>query len=409
MVFFKEPFIMILGLYTAWFISSFRTMPSRRKEFNLLNSLPINDRRICNYFMGRDFFQNAWVPGLTIFLYLSLLSVTPVSHLIRLSLLTLLIYFIFIVLKVSLHLLIAVKRKGFEVYKYPDQNNPILMILNITGFALSQLVFILNPQLSSGTFFVIFMIFLSSICLSLLMLAHKFFNRWKNGNLVFRIKADSTKEMISSEYSGSNLFQKYPKFHPILIKNILKIIKGKNRLSLLLTVVFISFAYLVSLNNERLEDSIAVLFGILCFYTFLFSYRAINQFTSNNESPELIYLLPLKKWDLYVYHFVPLWLWIAIVALLCTILILVSCSSLALAGIFLLKSMAAGFIFLQGALNYTLGSYPNNKKAKKHFLYWCVSMLVLSAVFYIYAIIVIILMVIISFFPLRKMKLYKVS
>jgi len=409
MVFFKEPFIMTLGLYTTWFISSFRTLPSRREEFRLLNSLPIANKKICDYFIVKDLLQYGWAPGFIIILNLGLLSVSPFSHLIRLSLLTLFIYIIIIIIKICLHIFIAIKRKGFEIYKYPIQNNPIIMALIITGFALTQLACIVNPALSSGTFFVISVMMSGAVCFSLLFLAQKLFDRWKNENLAFRIRTDGSEEMLSSGHTVSNFFQRFPDFNPLLIKNILKIVRGKNRISLLLTVIFILCAYLLSLNNERIEDSIAVLFGILCFYAFLFAYRTINQFTSDHEPPELIYLLPLKKKDIYVFHLLPLWGWFFIVAFLCTMLILVSGSPLSSAGIFLLKSMAAGFIFLQVAFNYTFSAYPDNKKAKKHFIYWCFTMVILSAIFYVSAIAVIVLMFIVSIFPLKKINFYKVS
>ena len=180
-------------------------------------------------------------------------------------------------------------------------------------------------------------------------------------------------------------------------------------MSVLVTVIFIICAYLVSMNNENIGDAISVLFGIFCFYTILFSYRVINQFASSLESPSLIYLLPLKKRDLYICHFIPTLGWVFLVAFLFTVLILTSGSSLESAGIFLLKSIAAGFIFLQGSFNYTLGSYPDIKKAKKQVIYWCVLLLILSAIFYVFAIIVVLFMVMVSLYQLKKIKFYKVS
>lgn len=138
----------------------------------------------------------------------------------------------------------------------------------------------------------------------------------------------------------------------------------------MVTAMFIAFAYLISTNNERAEDSISVLFAVSCIYLFFCAFRAIYQFSPNEESPALVYSLPLKKSSFYFSVFIPAMGWSAGVMTSIAVLILISGIPARLAGLFLLESLFAATVFLLVATNYALASYPDVHKAKKYFVYY---------------------------------------
>lgn len=408
-VFFQEPFVILMSLFIAWYISSFKFTPSRMEEYKCLISLPVSANNICNRFIYQDLLSCSWVAGLGIVLYLGLLPVSPISHLCRLSILTVFAFFLFVVLNTLLHFYVSLKGKNLRKYVYPNRNNPIIMVATILGYAIFQLSIIVIPSLASGYQFGIVLGLSLVGNYSLLSLAHVFFSKWQIKNLAFQMRADRTTKFMSSWCQISNPFRLFPRLNPLLLKNLVKIKREKNTVSVILMTILIMFAYLVIMNNETTEDRISVLFAVSCIYSFLFAFRSMTQFSADEESPELVYSLPLVRRDCYFSFFVPAIAWLSIVMTSLAILILISGSALSLAGLFLLKSFVAASAFLLVSFKYAAASYPDMKKAQKKFSYWMIALIILTAAFYKYRILIVSLMIILPFFQLRNVRFYRIE
>lgn len=148
--FFKEPFWVMIGLFIAWYTSSFKHSPSRIAEYQFLNSLPMSAERICDRFIYQDLLRYAWVPGFVSFLYLGLLPLAPISHLSRLAIWAIFSFFLFVISNTALHFLVVLRRKKSRKYVYPRRNNPMIIAFLIFGYSVLQLSFIIQPSLASG-------------------------------------------------------------------------------------------------------------------------------------------------------------------------------------------------------------------------------------------------------------------
>ncbi len=406
-IFFQEPFVILITLVVVWYTVSFKSTPARLDEYKFLSSLPISAGSICDRFIGQDLLRYSWVPGLGIVIYFGLLPVSPISHLFRLSILTVFGFILFVVANTVLHLLSSLKGRNPGSYAYPGRTNPIIIAVIILGYAVSQMSFIITPALASGyQFWIVFILLLLGNSASL-VLARFLFSKWQTKNSAFQMWADQTITVRSSWLRASNQFRLFAKTDPFLLKNLLKIRRENTGFSMILTAMFIMLAYLISMNNENINDSISVLFAISCIYSFLIAFRTINQFSPDEESPDLVYSLPLRTWNLYFSVFIPAMGWLAVV--LASLTILISGGAGSLAGSFLLQSLFAAAAFLLVASNYALGSYPDIKEAQKRFLYWTTALMVLTAVLYKYRIITVSLLIILPFLQLRKVRFYRVG
>ena len=191
------------------------------------------------------------------------------------------------------------------------------------------------------------------------------------------------------------------------MKNILKYGRGKNSTAnVFLTLFVVTFFYLAALNNEKLEDSIAVLFAVFVIYSILFVIRSIYNTGIELESVRVIYSLPLSGTQFYTSVFIPSLLWLMCVLIVLTILILISGSSILMTFMFWLKSFFAAIIILAIGMNTAFANYPDTKKAQQHYAYYLLAMILIIVIFFKYRIVIAIFFVLISLVQLRKMKLY---
>ncbi|MCG8607497.1 hypothetical protein MJD09_21255 [bacterium] len=406
-LFFREPFVLVVCVAIAWFFSFLKPTPARLEEYRLLISLPISGRTICARFLSQDWRKYAWVPAAGIVLYSGLTSVAPIPHLIRLGVLTVCCFGLFLVLNAVLHYRLALTKRGAR-NPYPKRGQPLIHALTVVTYVSCQLAFVIAPKLAAGHWFWIVFFGLLLATYASVSLVRGLFRKWQIENLAF---------VRPAQEAGSKKFRllitnPFLTFRPVnawLVKNLVKAKREKNVASLVLTLMFILSAYLVSMNNRNAHDVATVLLAIMGIYAFLVAFRATNQLAPDEESPDWTYSLPLRMAELYISIFVPMFGWLCLVATSFAVLLFLSEAGLPLAAWFWLKSVLVASAVLSVACAYSVKFYPDMKQSQKRFLYWLVIGIILTAAFYPYRIFVLSLMVFWPFLPFRRIPLYRVS
>ena len=399
--FFQEPFVLFVCLQIAWFAASFKTSPSRTREYTMLHSLPIPGESIYFRLLYQDFFRYWWVPAFGVVLHMSLFFVAPFPFLCRLSLLSLCCFAVAVTANTLLHLLPG--------NYYPEKNNPLIYALSITGYALLHLFFIVNAKVMSGYRFLLTVVLLIIFNYSLVIISRKIFSRWQSNNRAYSMRAVSPRADSSTvPLARTNLFLRFPRTNPLLLKNMVKVAREKSSFSTLLTLFFIATIYFISMNNELMNDSISVLFVLFCGYAFLFSFRGIDTFSREEEAPEIIHLLPVNKTGVFGAALLPSLVWLTAMSLLFGALVAFSGAEFAAAAQLIGKSLLAGISLLLVAFAFALSCYPDAKTAKKRYLYWALFTTVFSAIFYVYSYIILCCMILAPLFTLRRVHFYRV-
>lgn len=315
-------------------------------------------------------------------------------------------YLLFAIINSVVHL--AASFKNPASYRYPQNDNQLIRALIVYGYTQLILIFIVFPNWASGYAFLL-VLFLLAICVTIaLRCAHSLYKRWQSTNIMFQSGKQRT---TVGDGSISKVLQLkiFSKWSPLLLKNFIKIQKERNALHFILVGIFIIIAYLISVNNEAESDRLAVLFAITCIYAYYYSSRALNLFSQEEESTLLIYSLPFHSSNFYFSIFSPLILWMYIILTFLALLMLLSSSAFISVVSFWLKSILAATIFLVASCNYGLASYPDIRKTRQQFFRWTLTLIIFSAVFYKYHILIICFMILLSFVPLRKIKLYRIE
>ena len=236
------------------------------------------------------------------------------------------------------------------------------------------------------------------------------FKKWQFSNLNFRFENIEEKKLRINYQKLSVMLKKIlPVFksYPLLLKNILKYSRAKNSsATIFLSLFVVALSYFAALNNEKLEDTIAVLFALFLIYTILFVIRAIFNTANELEPVQMIYSLPVLGTQFYASVFIPSLLWLMSVLIVLATLILISGSSILITFMFWIKSVFAVIIILAIGMNAAFSNYPDTKKAQQHYAYYLLAMTMIIVIFFKYRIIVAIFFVLISLVQLRKMKLY---
>ncbi len=408
--FFQEPFILMILLLILWFVFSLKPNYLRIEEYKFLNSLPLSANKIGHRFISLDCFRFSWVPGIFLFSYAGMLSILPIPFFLRLSILTLLNYFAAITWSEVIHLLLSLRAKKRGPLRYPYQLNPIIQVGIITEFTFLQLAWIFLPQWISGyRFWLLFLCFI--LCSYFLIIsAGKLFKKWQESNLAWQNVSVQNRWHNLSYQKLRQIFDQFPprvKPSPLLLKNIIRIMRTKTSISnVVLTAFFIGIAYLLSRNNATTGDRISVLLWLSILYAFLFATQSVDRLGKGFESPLRIYVLPLRKLQFYFSGFIPAILWSAGVFMFTALLVFIGEASTAAAW-YWAKSMFVSFIFLGIAFNCSIALYPETKKAQSRFIYWTFVLMLFTVFLYRYWVPIAVIVLLLSTISTRKMRLYK--
>ncbi len=398
-LFIKELFLAVVIGGIFWYIQQLRPKPERLQEFFFLNSQPLSHSQIALHFLAKDILSTGWLPGMTVFLLFALANVAPLPHIVRVGIFILLLYVTLIIWSSAAHFATSSRK-----YNPLSTLNPLIVFATFSLYLIFTLWAILVHSALSGCSFwlivlLVFFIDILSIWLYLIIFA-----RWQRQNRVYRVPEP---HRYFQQRTSRWHFQMY-RLSPILVKNLLRITRGKSRFVLILTSAFVLCGYLFSRNNQRLEDFLAILMTSVILYAIIFAYRSQHLLAAQLESTQILFALPIRRLSLYLSTLLPALLWMLLINSVFFILALTTETGLRQALFFGLKSFSLSAGFLIASMNFTFASYPNLNAAQKHFLYWGLSYLELMAVLFAYWYPIFIAMVGLSFLTITTRKLYRV-
>ena len=393
----KDVLLAFFIICIFWTIQQSRPKPERIREFHLLNSLPLTDRQLGLHFLVQSFWQYFWVPAISILLIYALLPYAPFVHILRVGLSIFLLYAILIVVNPILHLLFRSKK-----HDQLSGLNPIIVTGIVFVFAIGNICLVLLDTLVSGWMFwidfVLVLLFLSVLFTFYIRL----FVRWHKENRIFC----TAPEGGMPAKRRSHVWQWH--LPPLLYKNILKIERDKSPFIMILTGLFLLCAYLVSRNNQRLDDFMAILFTTAIFYAIVYAAKSQQALSENTESPQVFHSVALRKIDIYFAAFLPTAIWLFMITFVFTLLALSAHAGLKPGLIFAAKSLSVSLGFQMAALNLALAAYPDGRAAQRYFFYWGLVLLVSLALFYKFRYVLFIGLVLLTFVRLITKKLYRV-
>jgi hypothetical protein len=403
--YFKEPFLAFLVILTLWFISALRIRPDRKDEYRMLDALPLSPRKIGLHFVLQNGFDDFWVPWISLLLVASLYEIAPVSYLCRVGLMTVLGY----ALSTGFHAVWqcrAAVRAGSIRTTFPNRNHPMITGISILFFALFHWTFLMNPVLVSGAAFWI-AVAAAGMCIAAIpVLARRAFTKWLQANGIHRSAGRD------GSFSGAFLLRfpgRLPGIPPLLLKNFIRGARMTHPVSYLMTAAFVLALARVSMNNQSLADRMSVMVGVIAVFSCLFSYGVMTRLSEGNEPAQLLYSLPMRKRTLYLSEFLPAFSGLALINAVLSAVLFVSSRDAGSSAALWLKSTAVSAVFLLLAVNTAVADYPDVKKARRKYMIRLFAMVMASAVFYRFHEAAVLLILILSFLPLRRLCLYRTS
>lgn len=399
-MFVKEGMLPLVVASIFWFIVLVRARPERLEEFQYLNSLPFSHNRLADHFLQQELVRYAWAPAAPIVILWTPASFAPFAHICRISL-VLLLWYALIFAAFANAAFVFPSRRFNALIRY----NPIFAFFAVFLFAAGTLPIVLLDDLLSGTsFWLVFSGFAGAIFF-LWMLFRKAATAWHKKNGLYRTGS-------STNLSKSGLvFLSFVNFKsalsPFLVKNVLKMTRENSVLVTSLTAIYILGGYLVSRNNERLDDFLAILLTVALLYAVFFSIKSQSFFAESVESRQIIHVLPLKKSKVYLSVYLPAVIWIVLITTIFTLLAVVTRIGAISSFLFWLKASALSLVFVTAAFNYAFGAYPDEKKGQTRFVVWGLALLVFIALFYRYRYLVLLLMLVLSFGGVLRRRLYR--
>jgi hypothetical protein len=397
-LYFKDIFLVVVIGCIFWFIQLLKPKPERLQEFFFLNSLPVKSKQLALHFLLKELLQNSWLPALTSVLFFSLLVAAPVAHILRIGFFIFLLYSMLTTLNSAIHFVSAQKK-----FNPLSTLNPIFVFCAAFLFLVFTSWAALVDQIFSGYSFLLLVLIMMTAQATLILFHLRAFKKWRSANRIFNIHAVSSPKTRRSFWHTRQW-----RMSPILLKNMLKIEREKSLFVLLLTATFVTCGYLVSRNNQRVDDFLAIMQTVLLMYAIIFSYRSQNILSTASESTQTIFSLPIRRLELYASSLLPLLLWMFLINTIFFLLSLTANISLEQGLLFWFKSfsLCGGLVLV--AFNFSFAAYPNTKAAQTSFLYWGLVYLVLMALFFKYWYPIFLIMVGLSFLKLIKKKLYRV-
>jgi len=378
-VFFRTVFVPIIVLLIAWYIATLKLVRARAREYVFLNSLPLSSSDIHRLFLVSGVCRFPWVPFCMVVLLSALAVVAPASFLIRLIVLALVVYVLLQTAGITLHLAVSLRRADRNTAKFPAVNSPLIQLVVVMAYAAMLVIWILYPgQITVGYFWIV-VVACALITIALFAVSKRCFEKWHGTNVILRAMdtRDSNPRMGYKTWARVLNIALVPlKSNPLVIKNLVRYTREASLISrLILALCFIAMSFLVARNNESIQDVVTVLSGMFYLYVFFFVTKEMGRLDADEESPALIYSMPVTRAQLYLSVFAPTIGWLATIALAQSILVILAGGGVVLAARFLLMSLFVALVFCGIGVSAAVSGYPNRRDALKRFL---ISMLVLA-------------------------------
>jgi len=400
------PQIVVLAV---WFVSTLKANSDRLREYKFLVSLPVTGQQIFAKFFVVDCIRHLWIPTVFVLLYFGLLPFASVPFLARPILFAVMFYFFIQSLIVYTHLWVATKPRISKPLLYIIKINPVIIILSCLFYEIGQIFFLFAAKdLSSIQFVLIDLIF---FLLTILLF-------WRSGRLFLKLHQSSfwhkswggeKREMTALH--APKLFSNWicrKIRNPFLYKNFLLLMRSNSKLtSSGLTFGFFAIAYFLAMNNTNLIDFLNVLLGFLIIYVLLYNVVALNRLDQSEESSKIVFSLLTTKPEIYLSMFLPNSSWLIFVVSLLTFWLWLKGVAFTLLLSFFFKSLATTIFAVIISINCGLWNYPDLKMAKNRYFKWFILLIIISAIFYKFAFFIALIIFLLTFIELRKLKFFQ--
>lgn len=406
-IYFKEVFPVQIMLVVAWYVVGIKPFDSRRNEYFFLSSLPLTPKHIFTRLFVNDLLRFLWVPVINSLLLLVLVPASSINYIAPLALF-LFISFIFCCILIHwLHLWIPGTKAS---QNYLEKYNPIPLSFILVFFSTGNLLFLLwNNEFNVLIFCLITLVFLVLSVFLFQAAAEKFKKLDLQDYWLKQIERKDRKRtgIRNGVILKINQIFSRLKFNPLLYKNWQQTrMMSTSKLNNLLILIFVSLAYLISQNNEYVNDMFSVLQGIMLIFYAIYSYTVLNKLHSTIESPAIIHSLPIRKADFYFSVFLPPFVTLMLINLLIAGWLLCTTQTLAASLDFWFSSGVGIILWLTTAVNCGISQYPDVNLAKRKLLYWYSVYLIFGAVFFKYLWLVLLILFVSTFIQLKNVKLF---
>ncbi len=405
-LYFKELFLLQIVVITAWFMAAIKPHPGRFQEYKWLSSLPFSADKTFNRFLLADIIRFSWAPAAISVFYILLLPLSSATFLSRPVLWAFLTYLPTCTLIALFHLFFAGNKNAHD---YLQKYNPIIPGLLFPGYLIINVVFVVTSEKTSSLAFLFIAGAVLGVTALIYWLSKKRFHNLQNQS--FWLKT-CTKNLYKTETPTPwivrilNRWVPSLKNEPLLRKNILQSSRSASAVTqTFLTLVFLSLAYLMAMNNQAISDAVSVLLVILTIYFILYGFTTLNQFLPEVESPLVVYALPVTRMQFYLSVYLPAVSRLLLLNTCISIWLALKTVPISLVSGFWLESCLAVFMWITLSVNVGIANYPHVKQAKKQLTHWNLAIIVLGAIFYKYRLAVALLLLLLSFLPLRKLNL----
>jgi len=410
-LFFRTIFVPIIVLSIAWYIASLKLVPARASEYVFLNSLPLSSSGMHRLFLISGVCRFPWVPFGMAVLLSSLAVVAPVSFVIRLNVLVLAVYTLLQTAGITVHLAVSLNRAGGKSSSFPAKNSPLIQLGVVIAYATMPIIWILFPgQISGGSFWVIAGA-CALIIITLFAVSSRVFARWRGTNVILRSTGnrDGSPRMDYRAWARVLRAVRAPfKSNPLLIRNL---VRSSRETSLgsrsILALFFVAISFLIAMNNESIQDAVTMLSGMFCLYAFFVVMKSTDWLGADEEPPELLYSMPVTRAQLYLSVFVPMVGWLATIALVQGLLVILAGGGVVLAARFVSMSLLVSLVFCAIGVSSAVGAYPNRQDALKRFLGGMLALAVLVVILYKYRLVVMVAVGSLSLLLLLRKRLYR--
>ncbi len=378
---FKEPFLSFVALTIAWLVSMLRRSPVRAQECRLLLSLPLSSAAVANRLVWGDVSRSGWVLAMIPLTYLALWGIAPIPYLCRLFVLTASLWLVAIILNVGVQLFASLVSRGQA--GFPTRYVSLWLALSLLGYVVCQVVMLASPSLISGASFWILLLSCLAAIPPLVLCTHVLFGKWlRAGRHVageeHRRESHHLRPGRRAPAQALGLCFGRLQVCPLVMKGSLCAWRRLSLASLFSMTALLWLGYLMASNNLDAQSRAWVLLGVFVLYCLLHAHQTMGLFSPEDESPQLVYSLPVTKLDLYLSMLIPgatgplLW------ATGYAVLLWVSGCGAEVAIRFRLIASLSAISLVAVATNFAVGLYPNHKVGQRRFLVWT-SCLVLGA------------------------------
>ncbi|MDH3217151.1 MAG: hypothetical protein OEN01_12835 [Candidatus Krumholzibacteria bacterium] len=410
-LFLRTVFVPIIVLLIAWYIASLKLAPARASEYVFLNSLPLSSSGMHRLFLVSGVCRFPWVPfGMSVLLS-ALAMVAPAPFLIRLNIIALAVYTLLQTAGITLHLAVSLKRAAGKSASFPAKNSPLIQLGVVMTYAAMLPIWILYPgQISGGSFWIVLGA-CALITITLFAVSKRVFERWRGTNVILR-SMDARHTSPRMSYGAWARILSTPlvplRSNALLIRNLVRSSREASVGSRFIPALFfVAISFLIAMNNESIQDAVTILSGMFCLYAFFVVVRGMDWLGADEEPPALIYSMPVTKAQLYLAVFVPVISWLALIALVQAILVILAGGGVVLAARFVLMSLLISVVFCAIGVSSAVSGYPNRKDALKLFLSGMLALAALIVILYKYRLAVMVAVVFLSLLLLLRKRLYR--